>query len=291
MALTTQFKFALNRLLAQANLKLDSLTHQRIEDQRVNDLFSRGLLDAALYDDVPAVDEAFLAELAVLYERYRVQIERLVSGKNDVGYDHSNHFFTTPDLQALYLMVQYSRPAKILEVGSGNSTRIARQAILDANLQTKICSIDPQPRVDVAAHSDELIALRLEDVVDEQYFSRLDKGDILFIDSSHLVHVGNDVVRVISRVLPILKPGVIVHFHDIFLPYEYPPAFAAAFPDWGEQYLLHAYLRYVRPQVLWPGYQLQKDRPDLFQTLPFLPLSQGQAQSFWFCVGEQASNE
>ncbi|MFT7221305.1 MAG: hypothetical protein ACI8Z1_002927 [Candidatus Azotimanducaceae bacterium] len=289
MALTTQIKFALDRLLAQANLKLDSLTHQRIEDQRVSDLLSRGLLDAALYEDVPAVDEAFLVELAILYERYTVQIEHLVSGKNDVGYDHSNNFFTTPDLQAFYLMVQYCRPAKILEVGSGNSTRIARQAILDANLESRICSIDPQPRVDVAAHSDELIALRLEEVVDEQYFSRLDKGDILFIDSSHLVHVGNDVVRVICRILPTLKQGVIVHFHDIFLPYEYPPAFAHEFPDWGEQYLLHAYLRYVRPQVLWPGYQLQKERSDLVQALPFL--AQGQAQSFWFCVGERASSE
>lgn len=284
MALSTQIKFALNRLLAPFNLRLDSLTEAHMEAQRIELLNERGLLEAALYEDIPGVEEAALVAMATCYEQFSMKIDRLVTGDNDVGFDPANNFFSTPDMQALYLMLQQHRPSRLLEVGSGNSTRIARQAIIDGALNTRITSIDPAPRVDIQQHADELVSTRLEDMPGEQYFSELSAGDILFIDSSHLVHVGNDVVRLFCRVLPALKAGVIVHVHDVFLPYEYPPVFSVNHPGWGEQYLLYTYLVHAQPEVLWPGYQLQKQRPELLSSLPFL--AEGRAQSFWFRVSK-----
>jgi len=77
-----------------------------------------------------------------------------------------------------------------------------------------------------------------------------------------------------------LKPGVVVHVHDIFLPYDYPDELAFNHPHWGEQYILHALLSGRGSDVLWPGYYLQRDRSDFYDLFPFLRGTQ--AQSFWF---------
>ena len=115
-------------------------------------------------------------------------------------------------------------------------------------------------------------------------FATLAAGDILFIDSSHAVLPGNDVTRLFLTILPALPAGILVHVHDVFLPYEYPREWIDEGYGWNEQYLLHALLSPGRHRVVWPGYHLQRDRGDeLARQLPFL--ARGRAQSFWFMTG------
>ena len=110
-------------------------------------------------------------------------------------------------------------------------------------------------------------------------FAQLEAGDCLFIYSSHVVRVRNDVAHLFCRIIPALRPGVVIHVHDVFLPYEYPKRFFYDCPGWGEQYMLHALLQGDGYEVLWPGYSLQQERPDAVDALPFL--ARGPPPRFW----------
>ena len=150
-----------------------------------------------------------------------------------------NKYFTGIDAIALYGLLGILQPRQILEVGSGNSTRYARRAIRDLGLNTRIVSIDPMPRVEVDALCDEVVRSPLEDV-DLSIFDSLVAGDVLFIDNSHVVFENSDATVTFLEVLPRLKPGITIHIHDIFLPYDYPESWAKR--HYSEQYLLAAYV-------------------------------------------------
>ena len=115
----------------------------------------------------------------------------------------------------------------------------ARRAIRDHGLPTRIVSIDPHPRTEIEALCDQSIRSPMEDV-DTHVFDQLGAGDILFIDNSHRSFQNSDVTAFFLEVLPRLRPGVIVHIHDIFLPVDYPPAWADR--HYSEQYLLACWL-------------------------------------------------
>lgn len=215
------------------------------------------------------------------YNEYKGDLERMkIPANNLTGYDVDNPFYTSPDCDVLYLMVRSLRPRRVVEIGCGNSTRITRQAIIDGELETELVAIDPSPRADIANLPDQFFRCRLEDV--ENFVSQFDlqSGDVLFVDSSHEVFVGNDVAVIFCQILPSLPPGVIIHVHDVFLPYEYPSWYAHNHSQWGEQYIVHSLCYSGKHDVLWPGYHLQRDRIELHEQLPFL--KNGRAQSFWF---------
>lgn len=151
----------------------------------------------------------------------------------------TNIWFTGLDAMALYTMLVVNKPAQLIEIGSGNSTKFARRAIKDHSLPTRIISIDPQPRAEIDALCDELVRAPLEDDV-ENLARRLKPGDILFFDGSHRSFQNSDVTVFFLEVLPRLAAGVIVHIHDIFLPNDYPEQWAARY--YSEQYLLAAWL-------------------------------------------------
>ncbi len=283
MAISTSIRTSLNRLLKPINLKLSTLVADNAESSRIKALKVSGLLERPLYSLLPGMESFDAAPLSEAYSKYRAEIERLrQTDKNDVGYVFANDYFSSPDMEILYLLMRTLMPSNVVEVGCGNSTRISRQAIIDGGLKTKIVAIDPHPRTDIAPFVDEFRQCKLEHIENYEVFQNLQPGDFLFIDSSHQVRVGNDVARIFCDIIPRLKAGVIIHIHDIFLPYEYPTDFATEYPDWGEQYLLHALLQGRQCEILWPGYYLQKSRPDLVKALPFL--SQGRAQSFWLLL-------
>jgi hypothetical protein len=146
-----------------------------------------------------------------------------------------NGWLPALDGMALYTILAETDPARYVEVGSGHSTRFARRAIRDHGLRTRILSIDPQPRADVAALCDEAIARPLADVSLES-LTALRAGDVLFVDGSHRVFTSSDVTILFLEILPELAPGVLVHVHDVFLPYDYPEELAPYF--YSEQYCL-----------------------------------------------------
>ena len=149
-----------------------------------------------------------------------------------------NGFFGTPDAELYGAMILRSAPTEIVEVGSGFSTRVARAMVDHGGLECRIRAIDPEPRADVGAAADAVELRRAEE--SSLAASPPASGSLLFIDSSHLVRSGGDGPFLYCELLPRLPPDVLVHIHDIFLPYDYP----AVYRKWGyaEQYLLHALL-------------------------------------------------
>ena len=137
----------------------------------------------------------------------------------------SQSWFPTLDAVATYTMVRRYSPKLIVEVGSGHSTRFLARAVADAGLATEIVAIDPQPRATLAGLPVRFVPAVVQ-TADPALFATLTAGDILFVDSSHILMPGSDVDWLFNRVLPALPAGVLVHIHDIFLPDDYPTDWA-----------------------------------------------------------------
>jgi predicted O-methyltransferase YrrM len=281
VGLLTHVKAAANRLLSLANMRLDSLTAERAEINRLLELERRGHFDKAVF---PVLPQFTACDPSPIFQQIRHDesgFAKLVDAENANAFPLKNDYYTTPDAEVLYAIVQLYRPARIVEVGSGNSTHLFRLAVKDAGLGTHITSIDPHPRRDIGNYSDVLVTERVEDIQDLESFQRLRQNDILFIDSSHEIKAGNDLLHLVFTVLPCLAAGVLIHFHDIFLPYEYPREWVVENRwNWTEQYLVQAFLtRNDSFDVLWPGYYLQRTRPN-FET-EFNHWSNSIARSLW----------
>jgi len=187
-----------------------------------------------------------LDKLAVFYE----ELPFADGPQEKVRYYFKNQSFGHHDAIALYAMIREHRPGKIIEVGSGLSSAV----ILDTNQlflnDTIACTfIEPYPDQlnkvlkagDLQKHS---FIRKLVQDVPLDLFESLSANDILFIDSSHVVKIGSDISHLIFTVLPRLKPGVIVHFHDIPWPFEYSREWIVEGRAWNEAYFLRAFLSY-----------------------------------------------
>jgi len=165
------------------------------------------------------------------------------------------------DGAALYAFVRDRKSAIYWEVGSGNSTRFVRQAINDGGLSTRIISIDPSPRAEIDTLCDEVIRAPLEEV-STMLLSRLSPGDICFIDCSHRAFQNSDVVVAMLEILPALPANVLIGFHDIFLPDDYPPDWAERY--YNEQYLLAMFLLggHAGMDIVLPAWDASR-RPEL----------------------------
>jgi hypothetical protein len=167
----------------------------------------------------------------------------------DYAYDPGNDSYPLVDARVLYAMVRHLRPPRIVELGSGQTTRVMAQACRENardGVSTQLRAFDPFPTAidDGLPGLSELVRVKAQDVPDE-VFGELEAGDVLFVDTTHTVKIASDVNHIILRVLPLLEKGVIVHVHDIFLPYEYPRFFFADYAlYWAEQYLLQAFLAF-----------------------------------------------
>jgi hypothetical protein len=130
-------------------------------------------------------------------------------------------WFPRLDGAMAYVLTRELRPARIVEIGSGHSTRFFARAIADGRLATRLTAIDPAPRAALAGLPVEWLRDAVPNV-GMAPFAALASGDFLVIDSSHVLMPGSDVDFLINRVLPLLPLGVLVHLHDIFLPDDYP---------------------------------------------------------------------
>lgn len=156
----------------------------------------------------------------------------------------NNQWFSGLDAAGLVNFIAWKKPRQYFEIGSGHSTRFVKYTIKALNLDTKITSIDPTPRQDIDRLCDRIIRHPLESC-DLAIFDQLAAGDVLFFDGSHRAFPNSDVVVFFFEVMPRLKPGVIVHIHDIFVPDDYPATWGHRL--YNEQYLLAAMLMCERP--------------------------------------------
>lgn len=201
---------------------------------------------------IPGIENRVEEQLALIEQLSQYYHELPFRNEKGPGlrYYFNNAMFCYGDAVMLYSMLRHCRPHRIIEVGSGFSSAI----MLDTNdlffgKGIALTFIDPHPERLYSLLSDEdkqrcrIIVGEVQDVPLDRFMA-LDAGDILFIDSSHVAKVGSDVVHLLTNVLPALKKGAIVHFHDIFWPFEYPEQWIREGRAWNENYVLKAFLQF-----------------------------------------------
>ena len=207
------------------------------------------------------------------------------------GYYVDNPLYSKVDGEILYCMIRTLKPERIIEIGSGFSTLLAAEASRenqrqDPEQRCELIAIDPFPKNELKNEIARLASL-LQVPVQEvplSLFADLQANDILFIDSTHVATIGSDVCYEMLEILPRLKRGVVVQFHDIFLPWQYPPHLIHDhFVFWNEQYLLHAFLSFNEEfEIMWSSSYMNTEHPELLDAaFTRYVLGETRASSFW----------
>jgi predicted O-methyltransferase YrrM len=171
----------------------------------------------------------------------------LKEGATGARYNPVNPQYGPADAAVYRAMLNYLKPRRIIEVGSGFSTAVALDEIDSSLPGVELTCIEPYPDRLLGLMRDgdhDALTLLREPVqaVPFSIYEQLASGDVLFIDSTHVAKAGSDVNWLLLHVMPRLAPGVVVHVHDIFWPFEYPATWLNEHRDWTEDYLLHAFL-------------------------------------------------
>jgi predicted O-methyltransferase YrrM len=204
--------------------------------------------------DLPGIDLHERAQLDLLGRLSRYYPDQPWTGEPQPGlrYYFENNYFSYADAIFLHCMLRELRPRRIVEVGAGFSTAAILDTIeqfLDDDIQ--LTCVEPQPDVleSLTRPGDvdriDLVSQHAQDVPLE-LFTDLGARDILFVDSTHVSKLRSDVNRLVLDVLPSLSTGAVVHFHDVFWPFEYPLAWIEENRAWNEIYLLRAFLCFNR---------------------------------------------
>lgn len=229
--------------------------------------------------------------LQAFISKFKNEYSRFPYKKTPIEHEFywENGGFQCLDALSLYGMIRHYKPRRIIEIGGGNSTMLAAQAVQMNLAEQKTCeliTIEPYPW---SIHKTEfpgfsrLIEKRVEELP-LSFFDELQANDILFIDSSHVATNGSDVTYYFMELLPRLHQGVIVHFHDIFLPEEYPQEWIMKeHRFFNEQYLLRAFISFNDSfKILFAGRFLQSRQPQLTNAaFDFYPGEITKAGSFW----------
>ena len=229
--------------------------------------------------ELPAINFNDREQLTLLQEfNYGEELSRFPLDKTkEKTYYYNNKSFEAGDSEYLYNFIRHFMPAKIVEIGCGFSTLMARNAIAmncqeDPQYSCKHICIEPYEFKLLEELDVKVIREKVEDV-DMGVFQSLGKNDILFIDSSHMIRPQGDVLFEYLEVLPALQSDVFIHIHDIFSPGDYPHSWV--YEDhrlWNEQYLLEAFLSYNNEFriVGAVNYLFNKYREDITEKCPVL---------------------
>ena len=219
-----------------------------MDDVRRNEarLFGRSLRDRS------GVDRSVEGQLNMFYRLKQFYGEQPFSAEPSAvrRYYFENEYYSYSDAIFLFCMIRFAQPKRIIEIGSGFSSF----AMLDTNElffdgRIRLTFIEPHGDRLRSRLKDndlgvaEIISRRVQDV-ELARFDELGAGDILFVDSSHVSKAGSDVNHILFEILPRLSQGVLVHFHDMFYPFEYPQDWFARGDFWNEDYILRAFLQY-----------------------------------------------
>lgn len=198
---------------------------------------------------LPGLDLNIADQLQLLKEfRFSGELQPFTAPKrDDLTYSFGNGFFDSGDAEFWYNLIRLRKPKRIIEIGSGNSTLLAIEAVRRnlAEVPGSVCEhtcIEPYEMPWLERSGVRVIRERVE-TVDQALFRSLEAGDLLFIDSSHVIRPQGDVLCEFLEILPQLRPGVAVHVHDVFTPRDYPRSWVVdKVRLWDEQYLLEALL-------------------------------------------------
>lgn len=219
------------------------------------------------------INEKKALELLEIFEsKFKNEYEAFPMDETSIPHQYyvKNRMFTSMDAEILYCMIRYFKPHKIIEIGSGYSTRLSAKAILknqdeDDGYKCELVAIEPYPQTVLKTGFpglSELISKPIQEIP-LSTFEGLKQNDILFIDSSHVLRTGGDVQIEYLEILPRLSKGVVVQIHDIMFPEEYPKYRFKQHRFYTEQYLLQAFLAFNNTfEVLWPGNYMQVNYSD-----------------------------
>ncbi len=229
-----------------------------------------------------------LLEEALGFREMLVRLPDATRATDDALPAWNNGFLPGLDIVMLYAMIASGKARRYVEIGSGNSTKVAHYAKSNHALDCRIISIDPAPRAGIDALADEVLRIPFEDN-DLAWVKSLHPGDIVFVDNSHRVFPNSDAMAFFMDVLPALPPGVLVQVHDVYLPYDYPQDMCDRF--YSEQYMLAAFLlanpdKYV---PVMPNYFVSQDAQlsRMLEPLwadPHMPVVERHGGSFWFTI-------
>lgn len=224
--------------------------------------------------ELPGIELNLDGQLALLAELSRYAGEQPFSDDPEPAhrYHFDNDMYGKADGAVMYAMLRHLWPSRVVEVGSGYTSALMLDTL---GAEAQLTFIDPEPARlrTLLRPGDEaratVITERVQDVGPEP-FASLAPGDLLFVDSSHVTKTGSDVNHIVFEVLPRISPGVYVHFHDTFYPFEYPRSFIEKRWAWNELYLLRGFLQYNDQfeVVLWPSYLEAVARDTLAERLP-----------------------
>ena len=246
---------------------------------------------ARLYDIINAQRAEYAAWMKKI-RQYKPQLQSILKAdavQDAIQPGWNNGFLPGLDIMALYTVLAELKPRRYVEIGSGNSTKVAHKAKTDMGLNTEIISIDPYPRAEIDHLADQIIRTPFEQL-DNAFLRDLNENDVLFVDNSHRVLPNSDATVFFLEVLPELKKGVVVHIHDIYIPYDYPQFMCDRF--YSEQYALAAFLL-ANPQhyiPMLPNYFISEDVElhslitDMWEH-PNLEGVERHGGSFWLKIG------
>jgi len=221
------------------------------------------LSDSGLYFDIESQLE-LLEKWGDLYSPYFSEIRNNASINTQfLGKEYlHNNYYPTPDAEVYLSMIMDNRPRKILEIGSGFSTLIAKQAIILGKMDTILECIDPKPRTSIIEVADIVKSAHIEEIPLDEI--SLGENAILFIDSSHICRTLGDIPYLYCQLIPSLPKGTLVHVHDVYLPYDYPNMQQRQL--YNETYLLHTLLSFSeRYRILFSSHYISRMYPELMQ--------------------------
>jgi predicted O-methyltransferase YrrM len=249
--------------------------------------YAGGIVPAGSRPAYPAAEKAFrragdsMREMLVGLGQFREVFEEFRNAAPPAP-RWEQDWFPRLDAAAAYAFTRWLKPKRIVEVGSGHSTRFLARAVADGGLATKVIAIDPAPRADIADLAGVEIMEQPLQEAPGSLFDDLGSGDFLSIDSSHLLVPGSDVDILLNRVIPALPAGAVIHIHDIFLPDDYPVEW-----DWrgySEQLGVLPLVASRDYEVLWSSrYAVTRLAREVKESVAgSLPLAEGaQESSLW----------
>jgi hypothetical protein len=241
---------------------------------------------------MPGVELAVEEAVELLSAKLAPHIAEFERPADRPGYTFASGSYGIVDAEILYAMLRWLKPRVVVELGSGASSHFIQQAARrnqadgadGRGIEHRI--FDPYPFTASPlgpVQGPAVTAIKAEDLDPAEVSGMLQAGDVLFVDTTHTVKAGGDVDRIFSAIIPRLAPGVWVHVHDVFLPYEYPRAWVVDDRRlWAEQYLVHAFLAFNRAfAVRFPAFAVSRAVPEtLAELVPGFSLA-AHPGAFW----------
>lgn len=276
--ITSLYKQSLNSAYPNGHFYSPIISVEDIKKREV-EIWKNVEVDGILGVDLRTEEQIKLVkEFTKFYKEIPFKTEK----QANIRFNFENGYYSYTDSIILYSIIRHFKPKRIIEIGSGFSSAV----MLDTNElffqnQIDLTFIDPyaerlfslmkqedKQKIKVIETDVQLISLDV--------FQKLESGDILFVDSTHVTKTGSDVNYILFEILPILKNGVLIHFHDIFYPFEYPKEWVFRGFNWNEDYILKAFLMYNEKfEIKIFSEYLHKHHKEAFADLPLTYLNTG----------------